>query len=95
MNDIKGIGLSINPEDSLNLIRYLNEIGYNTYSELNGYTRISNKDQFIELHILKDINSPSINRFYIQLNKSVEKSTEVIGNSRIECNGKEAIWFFE
>lgn len=95
MNDVNGIGLSINPDDSLKVIRYLNEIGYGSYSEFNGYTRISNNDQFIELHISKDNNSPSINRYYIQLNKSVEKSTEVIGNSRIECDGKLAIWIFE
>ena len=77
------------------MIRYLNEIGYDSYSEFNGYTRISNNDQFIELHISNDNLLLSINRFYIQLNQSVERSTEVIGNSRIECDGKSAIWIFE
>jgi len=95
MNDVYGIGLSLNPDDSLKVIRYLKEIGYDSYSEFNGCTRISNNDQFIELHISKDNMLLSINRFYIQLNQSVERSTEVIGNSRIECDGKSAIWIFE
>ncbi len=95
MNDVYGIGLSLNPDDSLKVINYLKEIGYDSYSEFNGYTRISNNDQFIELHISYDNNSPSINRYYIQLNKSVEQSTEVIGNSRVECDGRLAIWYFE
>lgn len=95
MNDVNGIGLSLNPDDSLKVICYLKEIGYDSYSKFNGYTRISNNEQFIELYISKNINSPSINRFYIQLNKSVGRSTEVIGNSKIELNGKSAIWIFE
>jgi hypothetical protein len=95
MNDVYGIGLSLNPKDSIKVIRYLKEIGYDSYSEFNGYTRVSNNDQFIELHISNDNRSPSINRYYIKLNKSVERSAEMIGNSRIECDGKSAIWTFE
>lgn len=95
MNDVYGIGLSLNSEDSSAVVSYLNEIGYNSYSEFNGYTRISNNDQFIELHISNDNNSSSINRYYIQLNKPVERSTEVIGNSRVECDGKSAVWIFQ
>lgn len=95
MNDVVGIGLSINPEDSLSVVSYLSIVGYEAVSEQNGLTRISNNDQFIELHTSKAINTPTINRFYIQLNKPVEKSTEAIGNSRIEYDGKSAIWYFE
>ena len=95
MNDVKGIGLSLNPDDSLKVTRYLKEIGYNSVSEFKGHTRISGNNQFIELHISKDNNSLSINRFYIQLNQSVEQSTQIIGNTRIECNGKSAIWIFD
>lgn len=95
MNDVNGIGLSLNPNDSLAIVSYLNAIGFEAASEQNGLTRISNNDQFIELHISSANNSPTVNRFYIQLNKSVEKSTKVIGNSRIECDGKSAIWYFE
>ena len=95
MNDVMGIGLSLNPNDSLKVIRYLKEIGYDSYSEFKGYTRISNNDQFIELRISNDNNSPSINRYYIRLNESIESTTEIIGNSRIECDGKSAIWIFE
>ena len=95
MNDVNGIGLSLNPKDSSAVVRYLTEIGFDLVSEFEGHTRLSNSGQFIELHISYDNSSPSINRYYIQLNKSVEQITEVIGNSRIECYGKSAIWFFE
>jgi hypothetical protein len=95
MNEVYGIGLSLNPTDSLKVISYLKEIGYDSYSVFNGHTRLSNNEQFVELHILKDINSLSINRYYIQLNKFVRQSTEVIGSSRIECDGKSATWIFE
>lgn len=95
MNDVIGIGLSLNPDDSSKIISYLKTIGYDSVSGSDGDMRISNNVQFIELHISDDTNSPSINRYYIQLNKSVDKSIEVIGNSRIECDGKQAIWIFE
>jgi hypothetical protein len=95
MNDVNGMGLSLNPDDSLTIINYLNEIGYDSVSEFKGHTRFSNDNQFIELHVSKTNKFLSINRYYIQLNKSVEKSTEIIGNSRIECDGKSAIWIFE
>ncbi len=95
MNDVIGIRLSLNPDDSLGMVNYLNAVGFEAVIEQNGFTTVSNNDQFIELQISEVINSPTINRFYIQLNKSVERSTEVIGNSRIECDGKSAIWYFE
>ena len=95
MNDIIGIRLSLNPDDSLSIVSYLNVVGFESMSEQNGLTRISNNDQFIELHVSSANNSPTINRFYIQLNKPVEKSAELIGNSRIECDGKSAIWYFD
>lgn len=95
MNDVNGIGLSLNPDDSLAIVSYLMAVGFEAISEQNRLTRISNNDQFIELHISSTYNSPTINRFYIQLSKSVQKSTEVIANSRIECDGKSAIWYFE
>jgi hypothetical protein len=95
MNDVYGIGLSLNPDDSLKVISYLKEIGYESFSEFNGNTRISNNDQFIELLVSEETKSPTINRYYIKLNQSIEQHTEVIGNSRIECNGKLAIWYFE
>ena len=95
MNDVYGIGLSLNTDDSLKVIRYLKEVGYDSFSEFNDFTRISNNDQFIELHISNHNSSPSINRYYIQLNKSVEHSTEVIGNSTITCDGNTAVWIFD
>lgn len=95
MDDVKGIGLSLNADDSLKVIRYLEEIGYDSVSEYNGHLRLSKNDQFIELHILKEAVSMTINRYYIRLNKKVERHIEIIGNSRIECDGKTAIWFFE
>lgn len=95
MNDVYGIGLSLNSKDSSIIVSYLNEIGFDVHSEFNGYTRISNNDQFIELRISNDNNLPSINRYYIGLNNFVELSTEIIGNSRVECDGKSAIWIFE
>jgi hypothetical protein len=95
MNDVIGIGLSLNPDDSSKVISYFKTIGYDSVSEYDGHVRISNKAQFIELHISDNTNSQSINRFYIQLNKSVDKSVEIIGNSRIEYYGNQAIWIFE
>jgi hypothetical protein len=94
MKDVNGIGMRLNPDDSLTVIRYLEEIGFDSISKFEGHIRISNNNQFFELHLSKDTKSLSINRYYISLNKSVEKSTEVIGNSRIECDGNAAIWFF-
>lgn len=95
MSDVIGIGIRLNPEDSLAMVRYLNTVGFAAVSAHNGLTRISNNDQFIELHLSSANSSPTINRFYVQLNNSIEKSNEVLGNSRIECDGKSAIWYFE
>lgn len=95
MNDINGIGISLNQNDSLKVITYLKEIGYKSYSEFHGYPRISNNEQFIELHVSNDKKYPSINRYYIKLNEPIESTIENIGNSRIECEGKLAIWYFE
>ncbi|HRE74558.1 MAG TPA: DUF5829 family protein [Flavobacteriales bacterium] len=95
MSDVKGIGIRLNPDDSLAIVSYLNVIGFDDISEQKGFARISNNDQFIELHLSSAYGSPTINRFYIQLNKSVTKSNVLMGNSRIECEGKQAIWYFE
>lgn len=95
MNDLIGIGLSANPDDSLAILGYLNLVGFEAISWQNGLTRISNNDQFIELDLSKDQKSPTITRYFIRLNRSVEPIVEVIGNSRIECNGRTAIWHFE
>lgn len=95
MNDVIGIGLTLNPVDSLAIISYLNIVGFEAVSEQNGLTRISNNDQFFELHFSESQKSPTINSYFIRLNESVEPTTEIIGRSRIECNGKLAIWYFE
>jgi hypothetical protein len=95
MNNVIGIGLSLNPSDSLKVISYLKEIGFKSRSKTNGIVRFSNQDQFIELYLAKKNSSPKIKRYYIQLNKTVKPMTETIGNSRIECDGKQAIWYFE
>ena len=95
MNDVSGIGLSLNPDDSLAVVSYLNAVGFKNVSVKNELTRVSNSHQFIELHISGVNNSLSINRFYIKLNTDVEKRSEVIGNSRIDCEGKLAIWYFK
>ena len=94
MNDVIGIGLSLNPNDSLKMVSYLREIGFDSCSRVNGLTRISNKDQFFELEFIEDFTSPTINRYFIRLNESVEPITEIIGNSSIECDGNLAIWEF-
>ena len=95
MNDVIGIGISLNTNDSLKVINYLKEIGYDSYSEVNGFTRVSNNNQFFELRIIEELKSPMINRYFIQLNESIEPITEIIGTSRVECDGKLAIWYFE
>ena len=95
MNDIIGIGLSLNPDDSSAMANYLKEIGYDSVSEHEGRTRFSSNDQFVELYISKTNKLLTINRYYIRLNESVDKRTEIIGNSRIECDGKSAVWFFD
>lgn len=95
MSDVIGIGIRLNPDDSLAMVSYLNTVGFAAVSEQNGLTRVSNNDQFFELHFSGDKKLPTINRFYIRLNEPVEPIIEIIGNSRIECDGKLAIWYFE
>jgi len=95
MSDVKGIGIRLNPDDSLAIVGYLNTVGFAAVSEQNGLTRVSNNDQFFELHFSRDRKFPTINRFYIRLSKPVEPIIEIIGNSRIQCDGKLAIWYFE
>lgn len=96
MNDVIGIGLSFNTNDRETVIDYLAELGFDSISEFEGRARVSNdRNQFIELYMSRKNVSISINRFYFQLNKSVERSTETIGHSRIECDGDHAIWIFE
>lgn len=95
MKDLTGIGLSLHPNDSTKVITYLKEIGYDSRAEVHGHIRFSSNDQFFELHFIKEPKPPTINRYYIQLNKSMQPRTEVIGNSRIECNGTQAIWYFD
>lgn len=95
MNDVIGIGLTLSADDRLDVIRYFREIGFDSVSDFKGFERLSNEDQFIELHFTNEDILPSINRFYLQLNKPVPQHNEVIGNSRIECDGKLATWNFE
>lgn len=95
MSDVIGIGIRLNPDDSLAVVSYLNTVGFAAVSELNGLTRVSNNDQFFELHFSIDKKLPTINRFYIRLSKPVEPIIEIIGNSRIQCDGNLAIWYFE
>lgn len=95
MNDVIGIGILLSPEDSLAMLRYLNTVGFAAVSEQNGLTKVSNNDQFFELHFSRDTKFPTIKRFYIRLNEPVEPIIEIIGNSRIECEGRLAIWYFE
>lgn len=94
MNDIQGIGLTLHPKDSADVLRYLHEVGFRSYSEMKGHTRVSNKDQFFELHFSNNSKAPTIHQFYISLNKSVQPTTEIIGNSTIEWNDKIAVWTF-
>lgn len=95
MNDVVGIGLRINTVDSLAVISYLNVVGFTSVTEQNGQLRISNNDQFIELYFSEDLKTPTIKKFYIRLNKSVDPATEVIGTSRVDYHGNLAIWSFE
>jgi len=95
MKDIIGIGLSLNPNDYSKVISYLKEIGFDSFSKTKDKMVFSNQDQFIELYLTKKYSSPKIKRYFIQLNKTVKPMTEIIGNSRIECVGKQAIWHFE
>ncbi len=95
MKDLIGIGLSLHPDDSSKVISYLKEIGFDSSAKTKGKMRFSNQDQFVELAFSKTTNSPKIKRYYIQLNKTVKPRTEIIGNSKIVCNGKQAIWYFE
>lgn len=95
MHDVIGIGLNLHPDDRSKVISYLKAVGFNSVSMSAGQMRMSNNDQFIELHVSEENESHSINRYYIQLNQSVDKRTEFIGNSRIECDGKLAIWIFD
>jgi len=95
MSDVIGIGIHLNPDDSLAVVSYLNTVGYVAVSEQNGLTRVSNNDQFFELYFSRDKKLPTINRLYIRLSKPVEPIIEIIGNSRIQCGGKLAIWYFE
>lgn len=94
MNEVIGIGLSLNLNDSLDVINYLREVGFDSYSRIDGATRISNSGQFFELNFIKDFRSPTINRYFIQLNEPVESRTETIGNSQLDCDGRLAIWQF-
>ena len=95
MKDLVGIGLSLHPDDSSKVISYLKEIGFNSMSKTKDIIRFSNQDQFIELFLTKNNCSPKIKRYYIRLNKTVKPMTEIIGKSRIECDGEQAIWYFE
>jgi hypothetical protein len=95
MKDVVGIGLSLHPDDSSMVISYLKEIGFNSIAKSKEFVRFSNQDQFVELYWSKKKNSPKINRYYIRLNKTVAPRTEIIGHSRIECAGQQAIWYFD
>jgi hypothetical protein len=95
MNDLVGICLSLHPDDSAKVISYLKEVGFKSMSKTKEIMRFSNQDQFVELYLTKNNSAPKIKRYYIQLNKTVKPITEIIGNSRIECDGKHAIWYFE
>ena len=95
MKDVVGIGLSLHPADSSKVISYLKEIGFNSMSKTRDIIRFSNQDQFIELFLTTNNSSPKIKRYYIRLNKTVKPMTEIIGKSRIECDGKQAIWYFD
>lgn len=95
MNDVIGIGMIIATNDSIKVVDYLVKIGFSSLSEFNGHSRFSNSSQFIELHV-SDLNiSPTIDRYYLQLNSSMATTTELIGNSRLECDDKMAIWYFD
>lgn len=95
MKDVNGIGLCVNSSDTSDIRKYFNSIGFSASSNNEGKIRFSNNSQFIELHISNQQESPTINRYYIQLNKPMGKKTEVIGNSRIEYEGSSAIWYFD
>ncbi|MCH2230835.1 MAG: DUF5829 family protein [Crocinitomicaceae bacterium] len=95
MNDVEGLRLSLQKKDSLVIANYLNQIGFVKRTTHDEYTRFYNGDQFIELHFKEKDIVPTINRFYIKLNQYTDPTTEIIGNSRIECNGLSAIWIFD
>lgn len=95
LNDVIGIGLSLHPDDSAKVITYLREIGFYLSSKTKHAMRFSNRDQFVELFLTKKNTSPKLRRYYIQLNRTVKPMTETIGNSKIECGGKQAIWYFD
>ena len=96
MNDVIGIGLTIHPKDTWTSIDYLSEIGFDSTTETERKMRYSNNDgQFIELQLQPENETITINRYYIRLNQAIEPKTEIIGHSRMECNGKLAIWIFD
>jgi len=95
MKDLVGIGLSLSAPDTSTIISYLQEIGFDQRSTTQDGLRFSDGDQFFELHLTNNRTSPTIDRYYIELNKPVTAKTEFLGKSRIECAGTEAIWYFE
>lgn len=94
MNDVIGIALTANHIDNLAMTNYLKTVGFQMVSENGGVTTLSNNDQFIELHGSEDQRSPAIYKYVIRLNEPVQPMEEIIGNSRIHCDGEIATWYF-
>lgn len=94
MNDVIGIALTANHADNLAMTNYLKTVGFQLVSENGGVTTLSNNDQFIKLHGSEDQRSPAIYKFVIRLNEPVQPMEEIIGNSRIRCDGEIATWYF-
>lgn len=95
MNDVVGIGMRVQIQDFNKVIRYLQEIGFNSRADYKGYTKLTKGHQYIELFPAKGNAPPTINRFYIRLNEPVGSSTEIIGKSKLICEGVLATWIFD
>ena len=94
MNDVIGIALITNNSDNLAMTDYLTTVGFQIVSDKGGVTILANNDQFIELHGSEDQRSPAVYKYIIRLNEPVRPMEEIIGISRVHCEGTTATWYF-
>ncbi len=93
-SNVLGLKVLVNSVDSINIIEYMEFIGYSKTITPSGEIRFSNSTDFIEINFSQDIKIPRITTIYLELKKDSNVEQFVLGSSVLFINGRQGVWVF-
>lgn len=91
-NNVLGIKVLVNKADSINIIDYMNLIGYSKIEEEGNRICFSNSVDFIEVDFQKDVEIPTVTTIFMELKNERKTERIEIGTSVLYIERNKATW---